>query len=697
MSGTDDESLSLESLFAFVDGLSPHAEDAEGALHQEEPSAQVGSDTPEAPASIGGTQVSGATGVPEAARVPGPACKAASEEPEQPLSDRGEEPSSSEKGPDGAGEAPGALPAVGEAPDASERDGLALLSMVVQLPSGIGAPFAGPACCEDGALGSEEGPVSACDAEMQAEGLSAEVRPARGRDVATATEGMAPEVLDAGDRTAGVPPAGASVAGSLVEGAATGGRDAGFRLPETLPAGAAQGSPEGLPAELDVRAIPVASSKGAASSAASSAGLAAAVTLAELFPSTASSAGRCGTGAAESDDAGESERRRERVPEARPRRGVRGKHAADPEALRGALAPRAVDTAPLGRSLPSQSAAAPAPDSSGQAEDANPLEKQRRCSHGAKEPFSVDEARAAIEERLVKMVLERTCQMDPLEASPLGGRAKGALHTASPEPPGEGRAKEQEAVAAKSEMPAGPPACEAAGKADEPAAASGNEFDELAPDPEIEAIGAGPSIMFDEPPSSIGDSMRLAESEHRRGFAFKVAVGGAIGAVAVAVAALLVFNLPFLTEAPEGADDGAPAAQRRQTTSDEVLDSSKAEGGASGQGSREPERDLSGTVVYRYTSPGSDGEGRPTVETVSFGRDGLCETSTIEVELSDAEAAQAFVGDLERDFGSAYREGSAEGATARATVDVSANRLDREAYEDELRVSVEDLAIVKKS
>ena len=232
-------------------------------------------------------------------------------------------------------------------------------------------------------------------------------------------------------------------------------------------------------------------------------------------------------------------------------------------------------------------------------------------------------------------------------------------------------------------MPAGPPACEAAGKADEPAAASGNEFDELAPDPEIEAIGAGPSIMFDEPPSSIGDSMRLAESEHRRGFA--------------AVAALLVFNLPFLTEAPEGADDGAPAAQRRQTTSDEVLDSSKAEGGASGQGSREPERDLSGTVVYRYTSPGSDGEGRPTVETVSFGRDGLCETSTIEVELSDAEAAQAFVGDLERDFGSAYREGSAEGATARATVDVSANRLDREAYEDELRVSVEDLAIVKKS
>lgn len=590
MSGTDDESLSLESLFAFVDGLSPHAEDDGAARNEAEPSAPEVTGAPEEPSAEKGSGDAGAA--PDASSVVGEGSGG---------------PDSPHAVPPAAGEAGGGECAAPAAAGAGEGpagpDGLALLSMVVQLPSGIGAPLAEPAPCRDGIRGLEEGLGPARDAGAPAEDSTSE---AHGSDASGNQQEEAAE--DARPQAPG-----------------TGGRAAA-----------------GVPSAVETSGL---------------------------------------------------EQRRGHEPEARPRRAVRGKHAADPGALLGETAPRAGEAEPPGRPLPSQPAAPAASDAPTCSEGANPLEGPRRRSHGAKEPFPMDEARAAIEERLVKIVFERTRQIGIPEAEASDGHEEDALRAASPEPPAAGPAKEPEIAAAKG----GVPEMTQTGGAENgntPVALSGNEFEVLAPDPEIEAIGAGPSIMFDEPPSSIGESMRLAESEHRRGFAFKVAVGGAIGAAAVAVVALLAFNLSFLTEAPEGADDGTPAVQQRQTTSDEALDVSEARGG---QGSRQPERDLSGTVVYRYTASGSDGEERPTVETVSFGRDGLCETSTIEVELSDAEAAQAFVEGLERDFGSAYREGSAEGATARATVDVSANRLDREAYEDELRVSVEDLAIVKKS
>ena len=67
------------------------------------------------------------------------------------------------------------------------------------------------------------------------------------------------------------------------------------------------------------------------------------------------------------------------------------------------------------------------------------------------------------------------------------------------------------------------------------------------------------------------------------------------------------------------------------------------------------------------------------------------------MQFADAQAAQAFLADLKQDYGSSLKEGEASGASAFAVVDVSANRLDREQYEDELRVSVEDLAIVRKT
>lgn len=130
--------------------------------------------------------------------------------------------------------------------------------------------------------------------------------------------------------------------------------------------------------------------------------------------------------------------------------------------------------------------------------------------------------------------------------------------------------------------------------------------------------------------------------------------------------------------------------------------SGSSSGAASGSSSRggaasPADEDRSGTVVYRYVVGLGDDDERTVVETVRFGRDGRCETSDLEATLADVTAAAAFLEALERDYGSALQHSSAQGATVKATLDVSANKLDREKYEDVLRDSVDDLSIVSKS
>lgn len=157
---------------------------------------------------------------------------------------------------------------------------------------------------------------------------------------------------------------------------------------------------------------------------------------------------------------------------------------------------------------------------------------------------------------------------------------------------------------------------------------------------------------------------------------------------------------PSETDAGGAVSEGRTGSAAGDSSSDEAKGESGSGSPASSGKAGAPQtatEDRSGTVVYRYTALSADGMGSTVVETVRFGRDGLCETSTMEAAFADGLEAEAFLETLRRDYGPAFEDGATEGSTATATLDVSANKLDREAYEDALRDSVEDLSIVRKS
>lgn len=108
--------------------------------------------------------------------------------------------------------------------------------------------------------------------------------------------------------------------------------------------------------------------------------------------------------------------------------------------------------------------------------------------------------------------------------------------------------------------------------------------------------------------------------------------------------------------------------------------------------------DLSGQVVYRYVmTPTGNAQGLSVEETVEFGEDGLCDTSTIKATFASQEEASAFVESVRSDYGNALIEAAANGSDVVVKVDVRASNVDREGYEDALRATVQDLNIVSKS
>ncbi|MFQ8762923.1 MAG: hypothetical protein ACLR9M_04790 [Eggerthella lenta] len=300
------------------------------------------------------------------------------------------------------------------------------------------------------------------------------------------------------------------------------------------------------------------------------------------------------------------------------------------------------------------------------------------------------EVRAIIDERLEQLIQQRLDEVRSAVASAPGdGGAEGARAT-PPQLQVDARlasaGDSERTESAKAAEDAVPEPAKAAGaalrqeKVARPAGRSGEKSERKAS-----------SALFDEPPTSIKDGMREAEELHRRGFARKACLIVASGTLAAGLLAFAAFQLPRMSEGEGDAGEGSPAAEA-------VFEPSIQSDAEPGKQPKPAEgKDLSGSVTYRYVTTGADGDERPTTETVSFGGDGLCETSTLEVQLADDAAVEAFLQGLERDFGSSCKESEAQGANARAVIDVSANKLDREGYEDALRVSVEELTIVKKS
>lgn len=281
------------------------------------------------------------------------------------------------------------------------------------------------------------------------------------------------------------------------------------------------------------------------------------------------------------------------------------------------------------------------------------------------------EVRALIDERLEQLIQQRLDEV----------REGAGARASADEEPGEPQAASPERAPEPAEQRRPEPVER---KAEAKAEAGSLKTEE----PKVKAVS---SVMFDEPPTSLEEGMREAEALHRRGFARKAGLIVASGALVLGLIAFAAFQLPRLDGGEREASDDPPAAE----TAPERIDAP--EGEAEKAKPVEKEKDLSGSVTYRYMTAGPDGEERQTTETVQFDAGGLCETSTLEVQLADGEAVEAFLAELERDFGSGCKESEAQGANARAVIDVSANKLDREGYEDALRVSVQDLTIVKKS
>lgn len=354
---------------------------------------------------------------------------------------------------------------------------------------------------------------------------------------------------------------------------------------------------------------------------------------------------------------------------------VRGKHAADH---------RALDRVPRGKHASDEKPApvAPVVPIEGSAGPAAAAAPEAAAGTSAESPLSS----ASIDERLELLIQKRLDEIrESVDAAapsasmrPPSAPAVDAASAPEREQPQKGRPAAEERPA-KERLAKEQPVKEEARK--EP---GGDEKPDLS------------SEIFDEPPQSIREGMLKADELHKRTFVLKA---GAIAAASLLCVGLAVFGASQIAPMMEASDDSTTAPIEDDAGADDrtppVEDAPSAD--ADQAKPKEEQRDLSGTVVYRYTTPDASGEERTTTETVAFGQDGLCVTSTLEVTLSDADAVEEFLSELERDYGPSYREGEAQGSNARVVLDVSANKLDRERYEDELRVSVEDLAIVKKS
>ncbi len=102
-----------------------------------------------------------------------------------------------------------------------------------------------------------------------------------------------------------------------------------------------------------------------------------------------------------------------------------------------------------------------------------------------------------------------------------------------------------------------------------------------------------------------------------------------------------------------------------------------------------------GQTVYDYSMISGEGRVIPVTETVEFGPGGLCETSTIRASFDTEEEALSFVDNVHATYGADLIDAVAEGFEAVVTVDVSANALTPEGYEQALSATVEDLVVIE--
>ncbi len=210
--------------------------------------------------------------------------------------------------------------------------------------------------------------------------------------------------------------------------------------------------------------------------------------------------------------------------------------------------------------------------------------------------------------------------------------------------------------------------------------------------PLIEDNALKESVMFEEPPISIADGLKSADSRRKRRRGIIIAVVVVILAAAALFGALLYTGTislnGFGASSSAHTSAGTPGSASHGAAANSASSSSSSRSSSAS--------DQSGTVIYEYTATTSDGVSYKVNDTVTYDAEGKCQSTTMKLEFPDEAACNDFLANLERDYGSAYRLDTQSGTTATVTIDISALKFDREEYEDALRYSVEELTVLKK-
>lgn len=203
-----------------------------------------------------------------------------------------------------------------------------------------------------------------------------------------------------------------------------------------------------------------------------------------------------------------------------------------------------------------------------------------------------------------------------------------------------------------------------------------------------------PDTQFFAATKSIEEGMEKADKVHARNVKMWTRVAAAMLLVVVGgVGLTAAFSLSLQGGGESGeANPSAPTAPSAPDVSGKAAPVVPED-----QASSEKATGKAGTVVYSYTGHVGEGGTYVVTETVDFADDGTSAQTTIEGTFGNAATAEQFLEAVKRDYGSDFLEGTAEGEHVVVKVDISKLGLDREAYEDALRNSVDDLRVVKKS
>lgn len=216
-----------------------------------------------------------------------------------------------------------------------------------------------------------------------------------------------------------------------------------------------------------------------------------------------------------------------------------------------------------------------------------------------------------------------------------------------------------------------------------------------------DARAADEMDFFAPLPNTIAQNMRRLEADSLRSLLLTATV------VLCVVLLLLVAAVAVSLIGSNGSQGSSSGAQQQEQPEqpvvsdpldevdpeDPLVGNDPADGDEPGESEEPVAKDTSYSVVYSYSTQAYGSSGLTVTETVSFGADGLCETTSMRAVFSDEESAKTFHESISMNYGSDCLEAAVSGTTVTAVIDISAIGMTQQQYEDALRGSVEGLTV----